>query len=90
MANKTKKDVKKKKVANKEEKKNNKKNQKVEQAKKAREAQFTKLEQEKSQNATSSQEEISRLAEALILAEIVGLPRCKERRSRRNSRRYIG
>lgn len=87
MANKTKKVVKKKKIVKEEGKKDKKQGQRVEQAKKAREAQFTKLEQDKQKSIVTNQEGISRLTEALILAEIVGLPRCKARRDRRMSRR---
>ena len=87
MANSTKKVIKKK--TKKEKHKNQVKDSKVEKSKKIREEQFVKLEHDKEtlQNRLQDQN-VERLREALILAEIVGSPMCKARRSRGNSRRY--
>ena len=58
---------------------------------KVREEQFVKLEHQKEMMKSRVQDQnIDRLKQALILAEIVGSPRCKVRHSRGSSRRYGG
>lgn len=88
MANKTKTVVKKKKVVKQERNKNNtnskdNKSRKVEQAKKDREKQYSRLEKEKQRgNVVKAGIGIDRLTEAIVLAEIIGSPRCKARHER--------
>ena len=81
MANSTKKVIKKK---TKKVKQNDKvEDNRVEKSKKIREEQFAKLEHNKETMKSNMQDQnTQRLREALILAEIVGRPRCKARHSR--------
>ena len=89
MANSTKKIIKKK--TKKVKQKNQVEDNKVEKGKKIREEQFVKLEHQKEMMKSRVQDQnIDRLKQALILAEIVGSPRCKVRHSRGSSRRYGG
>ncbi|MBP3888505.1 MAG: hypothetical protein J6F30_12820 [Cellulosilyticum sp.] len=59
---------------------------KVYNAEQARKEQFEKVEARRSQGDLSNEESIGRLREAMILAEIVGKPRCRDRHARRMRR----
>lgn len=81
MANSTKKVTKKK--TKKAKQKNKVEDNRVEKSKKIREEQFAKLEHDKEIMESKMQDQnVERVREALILAEIVGRPRCKVRHSK--------
>ena len=60
--------------------------EKVYKAEQARQEQVQRVEALHRQEESSKDEEIRRLRDAMILAEIIGHPRCKDRRNRRTRR----